>query len=217
MSYHNHLGFNAPDFHEKEESATFTIRKCRPELAAYLKAQYGDKLPTDVEFWEKLPTKEDGRYWIDALSQKAIDDDPEVGDPVVEQYYITDIDTTEIIRQLGKLIDAKKQEISDRANGRTAGTMQGREDVAYLTGQMDGLRTAIKLVQGKDEFTVGESKNDVYRRTCERIYSLPWATNEESTMISIPKFTFKEWLRELDALTDGVDTSRKSQAVTATC
>lgn len=166
MSYYNHLGFNAPDFHDdgKEEPATISFCKCNPEIAAYLKAQYGDKLPADVEFWEKLPTNSDGRYWIDALSQKAIDDDLEIGDPSVGQYYITDKDLTDIIRQLGKLIDAKKQEISERGNGRIAGTRQGLQDVAYLTGQMDGLRSAIKLIQGNNDFTVGESANDVYRR-----------------------------------------------------
>lgn len=202
MSYHNHLGFNAPDFHERDEPATISFGKCNSAIAAYLKAQYGDSLPADVEFWEKLPTKTDGRYWIDALSQKAIDDDPEVGDPSVGQYYITDKDFTEIIRQLGKLIDAKKQEISERGNGRMAGTRQGVQDVAYLTGQMDGLRSAIKLIQGDSEFTAGESVNDIYRRTCERIYSLPWMTSEESTMISMPKDTWREWLRELDEVMD---------------
>lgn len=198
MSYYNHLG----DYYERDEQATISFGKCNPAIAAYLKAQYGGRLPADVEFWEKLPTKTDGRYWIDALSQKAIDDDPEVGDPSVGQYYITDKDFTEIIRQLGKLIDAKKQEISERGNGRMAGTRQGVQDVAYLTGQMDGLRSAIKLIQGGSEFTSGESLNDIYRRTCERIYSLPWTTNAESTMISMPKDTWREWLSELDEVMD---------------
>lgn len=204
MSYYNHLGFNAPDFYGdgKEEPATVSFRKCNPEIAVYLKAQYGDKLPADVEFWEKLPTNSDGRYWIDALSQKAIDDDPEIGDPSAGQYYITDKDITDTIRQLGKLIDAKKQEISERGNGRMAGTRQGLQDVAYLTGQMDGLRSAIKLIQGNNNFTVGESANDVYRRVCERIYSLPWTTDDESTMVSMPKDTWREWLRELDEVMD---------------
>lgn len=161
MSYYNHLGFNEPDFYDND---TISIRKCDPAIAAYLKARYGDKLPADVEFWEKLPTPNDKRYWIDALSEQVMKDNAGefgYGDPSVAQYHITDMDITEVIRRLGKLIDAKKQEIGERVNGRTAGTSQGLRDIAYLTGQMDGLRTAIKSLQGKDEFTVGESLNEV--------------------------------------------------------
>lgn len=136
------------------ETATVSIRKCNPEIEAYLKAQYGDNLPADVEFWEKLPTANDSRYWIDALSERVMKEDTDefgYGDPSVGQYYITDKDVTEVIRELGKLIDAKKQEISERGNGRMAGTAQGQKDIAYLTGQMDGLRNAIKLLQGNSE------------------------------------------------------------------
>lgn len=60
-------------------------------------------------------------------------------------------DVTEVSRKLGKLIDDKKQEISERGNGRMAGTPQGLRDIAYLTGQMDGLRSAIKMLQGNSE------------------------------------------------------------------
>ena len=204
MSYYNHLGFNAPDYYDdgKDEQMVISFRKCAPEISAYLKSQYGRSLPDAVEFWEKLPTRADGRYWIDALSQQAIDSEPEVGDPVVGQYHITDKDWVEIVRQLGKLIDAKKQEISERSNGRLAGTHRGLRDVAYITGLIDGLRSAVKLIQGDNEITAGESVNDIYRRTCERIYSLPWTSNEESTMISIPKDTYREWLRELNEVVD---------------
>lgn len=155
MAYYNHLGFNQSDYHDANETATISIRKCNPEIAAYLKAQYGDSLPPDVEFWEKLPTASDSRYWIDALSEQAMKEDTDefgYGDPSVGQYYITDKDITEVIRELGKLIDEKKQEISERVYGNMAGTPQLRQkDIAYLTGRMDGLRDAIKLLQGNSE------------------------------------------------------------------
>lgn len=95
MAYYNHLGFNQPDYHDVNETATVSIRKCNPEIEAYLKAQYGDNLPADVEFWEKLPTANDSRYWIDALSEQVMKEDTDefgYGDPSVGQYYITDKD-----------------------------------------------------------------------------------------------------------------------------
>lgn len=45
-------------------------------------------------------------------------------------------------------------------------------------------------------------QESIYKRTCERIYSLPWTTNEEGTMISMPKDTWREWLRELNEVMD---------------
>jgi hypothetical protein len=173
----------------RPDSVSISIRKLDPTIAKYLIDTYGAGWPDDVELWEKVPTDGDNRHWIDVLSGKAAKAD-EAGDPLVDQFYLTNVDTTELIRDLGKLIDAKKQEKS------------GKES-PYLDGQIVGLRTAIKAIQGDNAFTVGESKCDVYKRTCERIYTLPWRTNEDGLSVYLEKSTWREWLRELDEVMDG--------------
>ena len=136
--------------------ASISIRKLDPAIAKYLIGAYGHDWPDDVELWEKVPMEGDSTYWIDVLSEKAMKED-EAGDPLVDQIYLSNMDSTETIRQIGKLIDAKKQEKSERKNGRSANSSQSQMDVAYLDGQIEGLRMAIRALQGKDEVQDGSA------------------------------------------------------------
>lgn len=136
----------------RPDSVSISIRKLDPTMAKYLIDNYGAGWPDDVELWEKVPTDGDNRHWIDVLSGKAAKED-EAGDPLVDQFHLSPVDITDVVRQLGKIIDTRKQLIKDRSEKSWPGPIQDRE---YIDGQIDGLRQAIKLIQGKNEFTVGE-------------------------------------------------------------
>jgi|LakMenE01Jun11ns_1017448.scaffolds.fasta_scaffold9461746_1 hypothetical protein len=57
-------------------------------------------------------------------------------------------DASELIRKLGKLLDDYKQEASDRANTMTWHVPRSGKKLAYLEGEISGLRTAIVMIKG---------------------------------------------------------------------
>lgn len=137
----------------RPDSTSTSIRKFDPAIAKHLISTYGRDWPDDVELWEKVPTEGHNQHWIDVLSSEAARED-EAGDPLIEQFYLSPVDTTEVIRQLGKQIDGLKQLKIDRIEKSWPGPIQGKE---FIDGQIDGLRTAIGLIRGSYEFTIGES------------------------------------------------------------
>jgi hypothetical protein len=54
----------------------------------------------------------------------------------------------ELIRKLGKLLDDYKQEAAERANAMTWHAPRNGKKLAYLEGEISGLRTAIVMIKG---------------------------------------------------------------------
>lgn len=74
------------------ESFHLMTRPVDDALASFLKQTWGYMLPKDTDFFYIMPTKEDSRFWIDALSveyaKEGIDEETNSTDPVCEQFVL---------------------------------------------------------------------------------------------------------------------------------
>ena len=75
-----------------DDDLCLTSRPVDTHIARYLKSTYGHTLPKDADFYLKMPTENDNRFWIDVISEeyakKGRDDETGSEDPLFEQFVL---------------------------------------------------------------------------------------------------------------------------------
>lgn len=96
-------------FWDSGENIDLMWRPVDGKLANYLMRIWGHMLPKDSDFIYVMPTEQDDRFWIDAVSYeyaKEADDD----DPVVEQFVLMPVSLVQHLLPSSQTADANLPE-----------------------------------------------------------------------------------------------------------